>query len=244
MKDDFFACLTREIKDEVMERYVTERRIMEIQIDNLHEMAKGVRATAEETAKRLTRLAYWMLTPQVRGQLIGTLCIPRSSPWRQYLERDFPYEVHSLVVSAFRDRTKLRKIIIKSYDRVYQWMDRYGKAREDLGIECEAVRANVRDFQNNAELQTVLGFLKALDTCGVEKSHFLGGNFTAEELASVEQKLSFKAPAIETLGAPPPLSLPEPHLLEPALARLADTVFDQYRGDARRLMELWGKKGY
>jgi len=244
MKDDFLACLTGEIKNEVMERYVTERRIMELQIDNLHAKAQESRALAVEAGKRLTRLGYWMLTTPMRGQLIAAMHIPHLSPWREYLEKDLPYEVHSVVVSAFKDRTKLRKIIIKSYDRVYQWMGRYSKAREDLETECEAVGTNIKHFQANAELQTVLSFMKALDTCGIEKSHFLGGNFTAQELASVDEKLRFRAPTIETLGAPLPLPLPEPHLMEGTLTRFADTIFDQYRGDARLLMKLWQTKGY
>jgi hypothetical protein len=185
-----------------------------------------------------------MLTDSMRLELIEILHIPPGSPWRPYLLEGLEYDLHSIMVSAFRDRTRLRRIVFKSYERAYGWMDRFRGARENLDAEREAVRANIGEFQNNAELMTILSFLKSLDSCAVEKSHFLGGNFTPEELASVDEKLRFRAPTMEALEPLLPLTLPEPSHMERTLRRLADSVFDQYRGDVKKLMELWKSKGY
>lgn len=244
VNEDFFDCLTREIKDEVMERYVTERRLIELQLEDLEERIECVRAQAKEAATRLKRVAFWMLTDSMRKRLAEALNIPPSSVWRQHLAGGLPYEAHSIAVSAFRDRTKLRQIVIKAYGRAYQWMGRYRKGYEDLANECRAVVSNIMGFQNNSDLITVLTFLKGIDTCAMEKSRFLGGNFTAPELSSIDEKLRFRAPTVESAGLPPPLALPQPHAVEHSLSQFADMVFDQYRGDVVPLMDLWGKRGY
>lgn len=244
MKEDFFTCLTSEIRDEVMERYVTERRVMELQIDEIHERSKVVRRSAAEAAKRLVRLSYWMLTVEMRQRLMRILAIPEASPWREYLEKGNPYDVHSIEVSAFRDRIKLRKIILRSYERMFQRMGRYKDAFENFSAEMEAVKINLNSYRKNFEVSTVLGFLKSLDTCATEKSHFLGGNFTAEELNSVEEKLRFRLPTLEALLIVPPLSLPELHRIEYTLIQLADSIFDHHQNKVKELMQVLGREGY
>ena len=244
VKEDFLACLTRELKDEVMERYVTERRLVELQIETLQEQAHEVQRCALEAMKRLERLGYWMIYPPLRQKLVIVLKIPDHSPWREHLVKGLSYGLHSIALGALRKRTKLREIILKAYDRLYQHMGFYTRAVKDLGAECEAVKTNVQSFENAAELPVVLSFLKGLDGCAMEKSHFLGGNFTAEELASVEQKLRFRAPSLDALDIIAPLSLPEPYRVERALTELADEIFDQHQSEAKRLIALWERKGF
>ena len=243
-KEDFLACLTRELKDEVMERYVTERRLIELQIEALQEQAHEVRRCAREAAKRLERLGYWMIHPPLRQKLFTILKLPDQSPWREHLEKGISYGLRSIALSAFRNRTKLREIILKAYDRLYQYMELYARAVDDLRAECEAVKTNVQGFQNAAELPVVLSFLKGLDRCAAEKSHFLGGNFTAEELVSVEQKLRFRAPSLDSWDIAAPLSLPGVHDIERALIQLADEIFDYHQSEAKRLIALWERKGF
>ncbi len=65
-------------------------------------------------------------------------------------------------------------------------------------------------FSKNFDLLSILGFLKSLDIGDLERKHFLGENFTAEELASVDQKLYIGAIKFEELRVPAPLTLPKP----------------------------------
>lgn len=244
MKDDFLSCLTQEIRDEAIERYLTERRLLELQIEDLQPQVVKVRAYATEVSRRLMRLAFWMIGGDLRECLLRILSIPEDSPWRKYLEGGSAYELHSVQASALRDRVKLRKILIRSYDRAYSWSQRYGKEYIELEAQCAAVNANIQRFQNNAELLTVLSFVKGLDVCGVEKSHFLGGNFTAAELTSVDERLRFHLVSIQNFGVAPPLVLPDLDRAAHPLGDLADRIYEHYCNEVKRLLQAMGRYGY
>lgn len=244
MKEDFFSCLTNEIKDEVTERFVTERRIAELQIESLQERAEDVQSVAGETAKRLMRLSYWMIDSAMRKNLIKLLNVPDGSPWTEFLASGAKYELHSIAVSAFRDKTRLKKLIVKAYERVYEWMGKYGEAYEDLREEREAVQDNIRHFHNNFDLQTVLSFLRSLDTCTVEKTQLLGENYSSQELSSIDGKLRFHVPSLQALGILQPLLLPEPHVVEHSLQEIAEDIYEHCRKDVRFLMQIFRPKGY
>ena len=236
--------MTREIRDEVMERYVAERRLIELQVESLQEQVGAVRGCAAATAERMTRLGFWMVQRDLREDLVRTLNIPADSPWRKYLVEGFSYQLHSVQVSALRDRIKLRKILIKAYQRTCSWMLRYSKAYQNFEAECEAVNTNIRDFQKNFELRDVLSFLKGLDTVAAERAHFLGGNFTAEELCSVDEKLRFHLVTVERFDVPPPLLLPDSDALEDSLADFAERIYVYHQAEIKHLIEALGHRGY
>jgi hypothetical protein len=244
VKNDFFSMLTQEIRDEVMERYVTERRLIELQTESLNEQVVEVRSCAAETAKRMTRLGFWMIQREMREELAKALNVPENSPWSQYLEEGFSYQLHSVQVSALRDRIKLRKILIKAYQRAYSWMLRYTKTYEDFKAECEAVNTNIKSFQKNFDLRNVLSFLKGLDTVATARAHILGGNFTPEELCSVDEKLRFHTLSIDAFDVPPPLPLPEPNSMEDILSEFAGRIYAYHENEIKHLIEILGRKGY
>lgn len=75
--------------------------------------------------------------------------------------------------------------------------------------------------QQNFSLLGLLSFLRSLDTCAREKAHFLGGNFTANELSSVEQKLHIHRISLEPMRIVPLMLLPEPELIRASLKEMA-----------------------
>jgi hypothetical protein len=81
-----------------------------------------------------------------------------------------------------------------------------------------------------------LSFLKSLDTCNIERKHYLGENFTAEELASVDQTLYIGAIKFEELLVPAPLTLPKPEAAEFAMTELANEVYRKYQKSVQRLL--------
>lgn len=244
MKHDFLSALGQEIRDEVMERYVTERRLMELQIESLREQSQEVRNCATELSKRLTRLGFWMRRQETRARLINLLHVPEDSPWLEYLKSGLSYELYSVQVGALRNRIKLRKIIFRSYQKAYGWNDRYVRLYRDLQAECDAVNSNIKDFHRNFDTLTVLNFLKRLDPGVAEKSHFLGGNFSAQELTSIDQRLRFHPVSIGELKVAPPISLPVPDLAQSFLEDLADEVFESHREDVKKLIQTMKSKGY
>ncbi len=237
MEDDLIASLTRQVKEEVLENYLTQRRIIEIQMEELQEQADEVRHLAEQVGKRLTRLGYLMVHPEMLPRLVKLLRIPEPSYWRECLDKPFSRGVRFIKVSAFTSKSKFRKLVLESYRRLLKWMDTYKEAMGELELECRALNINIQDFQNNYDLLTILNFIKSLDVCGLERKHFLGGNFTAEEIMSVEKKLYIHPMDLGRFELPEPLALPSYPLISDPLGKLAEDIYRRYQQRVKRIMK-------
>ena len=236
MEDDLITGLTRQVKEEVIENYLIERRVVELQREDLQSQADELRFRALKTGRRLNRLAYLAVEPEMLKRLVKILQIPQSTYWTQCLEKNFSRGVRFIRVNALTDKAKFRKLFLEAYDRLYRWMDKYQQAYEDLKLECQAVNDNIKSFQNNFDLLTILNFLKSLDTATLERKVYLGENFTSQEMASIDETLYLRPVSFESLGATPPLSLPPREKVEAPLTELAQEIFRKYRTHVKRLL--------
>lgn len=236
MEDDLIASLTHQVKEEVIENYLAERRLLEVQTEELTKLADEARAHAARTGRRLTRLAHLLIQPDMQQKLAQLLQIPPDSFWSNCLQQRFAHGVRFIRVRGLTDRAKFRKLLLESYARLYLRMEEYRKAYESLQAECLAVNNNIKRFQKNFDLLTIINFLKSLDTVTLERKIYLGENFTAQELASIDQKLHINAITFDKLEAPPPLSLPKPERLEQPLTELATSVYKRFQSDVKRIL--------
>jgi hypothetical protein len=237
MDEDLIAGLTHEVKAEVIENYLTERRILEIQIESLREQAKSVQEHAQESGLRLTRLGYLMIHPDMLERLKTLLGNPTHTFWIHHLEKSFARGVRFIRVRAFRDKVKFKKLVLEAYHRLHDWMGKYLKAYQELETECQAVNHNIASFHKNFDLLGMLSFLRGLDTSAVERKHFMGENFTPEEMASVDQKLYIPPIDFKKLEIPAPLILPKEEDIEEKLGQLAGEIYSKYQTEAKWLMQ-------
>ncbi len=236
MEDDLITCLTRQVKEEVLENYLTQRRLIELETEDLEAQAEKVRALAQEVGKRFTRLGYLTMDSELLEHLLGLLEIPRNSYWHECLQKPFARGVRFIKVIALTHKGKFRKLYLESYNRLLTWMGKYRDAFNDLELEVRALNINIQAFQSNFDLLTILNFLKSLDVCGLEHKHFLGSNFTAEEIMSVEKKLYIHPQKIERFQLPTPLNLPPASLVQEDLSKLAEEVFRRHHNQIKRLI--------
>jgi hypothetical protein len=236
MEDDLVSSLTRQVKEEVLENYLTERRLIELQTEDLQERARQVQGLAADTAKRVARLALLAIRAEMHQELIKVLRIPEPSFWSEQLAPKRSKGVRFIRVTALTSKTRFKKLFLESYRRLYQWMEKYQKAYNELKAECQAANTNIKAFRNNFDLLTIINFLKSLDAAGIEKKHFLGENFTAQEMASVDQKLYIHSISFEKLDVPVPLSLPAPKDAEHSLNEFSSAVYEKYESQAKSLI--------
>ena len=64
-----------------------------------------------------------------------------------------------------------------------------------------------------------------MDVGEIVKKHFMGENFTPEELGAVEKSLHFKPVRIEQFNLIQALQLPDPDTVRKELGALANTVY-------------------
>jgi hypothetical protein len=237
MEDDLIASLTRQVKEDVIENYVRERRLVEIQIESAMKLAEETRAGAWVTGRRLNRLGFLMMYPDMKEKLVGILGIPESSYWAGCMEEKFRRSVRFIRVKGFTDKAKFRKLIIESYSRLHTWMSKYRKDFEELSAECRAVNANIAAFQGNFDLLAILSFLRNLDIEGLARKQILGENFTPKEMASLDSALFIRPLSIEKMDVPPPLDLPAKALIEYRLAALANDLFLRHEREVRSVLK-------
>jgi hypothetical protein len=178
-----------------------------------------------------------MIHPEMVKKLFTLLKVPQPSFWNDCSQEQFSRGVRFIRVRALTDRGRFRKLVLEAYLRLYRRMRSYGETYEEMNALCRAVNSNIKHFQGNFDLLTMLSFLKSLDTCTLERKHFLGENFTAEELASVDQTLYIGLIKFEELQIPAPLLLPKPEQVEAPMTELAYEVYRKYQKHVRRLLQ-------
>jgi hypothetical protein len=237
MEDDLICSLTRQVKEEVIENYLTERCIVGFQMEDVEKRGEEARLLAVKTGRRLSRLAFLMISHDMQQRLMHILHVPEGSFWASCIEGKFSRDTRFIRVRALTDKGRFKKLVLEANARLYQWMDHYRKVHEDLVAECRGVNLNIDKFQKNYDLLTILNFLKNLDTSALERKQFLGENFTAQELASIDQKLYLHHVSIEKLNISPPLTLPKREVVDYSLNELAGEIYRKYEGQVRRILE-------
>ncbi|MCU0574404.1 MAG: hypothetical protein MUF52_12200 [Syntrophobacteraceae bacterium] len=236
MEDDLICSLTRQVKEEVIENYLTERCIVGLQIEDIQNQVEALKARASKTGLRLSRLAYLMTHRDMTQRLLDLLKIPADSPWASFAERQFTRGTRLIRVRAFTDKGRFKKLVLEAYQRFHGYMEDYRKTHGELMEECKAVNINIAKFQKNFDLLTILSFLKSMDTQELERKQYLGDNFTADEMASIDQKLYLPPIMLEGLGIHEPLTLPHPGTIGPSMEILASDVFRKYEASVRSLL--------
>ena len=236
MDEDLISSLTCQIREDIIQNYLTERRLIRLQIEEITKQAEETGTRARRTGRRLNRLVHLMIHPEMVKKLHTLLSVPQPSFWHDCSRDSFARGVRFIRVRALTDRGRFRKLVSEAYHRLFRRMERYREAYAELSGQCRAVNLNIKHFQQNFDVLGMLSFLRGLDTGALERKHFLGENFTPEELASVDQTLYIRAINFEDLQVPAPLPLPSPEAVDFAMAELANEVYQKYQKHVQRLL--------
>ncbi len=236
MEDDLVTSLTRQVKEEVIENYLLERRLIELQIENLNRQADETRRQASMVGRRLARLSFLMIDTDMQSRLKEILVMGTGYFWVACLNVKFKRHVRLIRVRALTQKGKFRKLVLESYARLYYRMTKYKRQYEDLACERLAVNSNIDSFHKNFDLLSILNFIRNLDTQEIERKKILGDNFTAKEIAELDKNLYISPVSMEKLDAPPPLDLPEAGSIREELCRLADEISQRYVKELKETM--------
>jgi DNA-binding ferritin-like protein (Dps family) len=236
MEEDLVLSLTRQVKEEVVENYLLERRLIELQVEHLNTQAAEIRRQASITGMRLARLSALMIAPDMRCQLLEMLGVGACGFWVACLDEKFKDSVRLIPAKALTHKAKFRKVLLESYSRLCHRMKQYREQYEEIQKELSAVNCNIDSFQRNYDLLSILNFLRSLDVQGIERKKILGDNFTAQEMASLDKNLYISCIPMEKLDVPPPLDLPESDLIRRDLCDLAEEIFKRYHQEVKKIL--------
>ena len=236
MEDDLISSLTRQVREDVIENYLQERNLVCLQIESLQWLAGKVRASAQNAGRCLQRLAYLTIHPEMTERLARTLGIPPGSYWSGCLECSLPDDLRLICTRGITQKSRFRKLVLEAHRRLVAGMEKYRLAHAELEAELQGVNLNIKTFQKNFDVLGILSFLRNLDTLTVEKKQIMGENFTAEEIASLDQRLFIRPMRFDELNVPPPVPLPGPGLCERRLTELADEIYRKHPAEVRMIL--------
>lgn len=235
MEDDFISGLTRQVKEEVIENYIRERRLLELQIEQLQKQAEQTRGQAERAAGPLARLGFLMVGPGMVAKLKEILKLANDDFWAARLT-GMPPGTCSFQTRGFTRKGRFRKLVVLSYRDLTAEMNAYRKLHEDLAGECAAVNMNICTFHRNFDLLAILNFFRTLDVQSLERKNILGENFTAREMAELDRNLYIRPMIFEKLGIPSPIRLPALRDVEQQFLELANEVYKRYGTEVERML--------
>jgi hypothetical protein len=209
---------------------------MEGQIDYVKELAEHTAQLQEQLYKRFARMYDLLHEPMFLNEFVRVLKVEDAPFVDRFVKApEYPKGVRFIKVHGLTDRGRFRKLLLESYRRLLVWNDQYKEAYEDLEQECRAVNENLKKFEKDHDLLTILNFLRDMDVERIQRKHFLGDNFTPKEMGSIETSLRFKPIRMEQFKLIPPPSLPKLNAIERQLNALADSVYGQ-RGDRVKML--------
>ncbi len=238
MQDDFLSAMTQEVKEEVINNYLYERRLIEEQINYVKELAEQAIQVQGMLYRRFARIYDLLSEPEFIKKFAVKLGL-KEIPFKKRMAADKKYrkDVRFIKIRGLTDRSKFKKLFLESYNRLYNWNNQYVEACNEVIEECEATNRNLKKFEDNHDLLTILNFLKNIDVEEITKKHFMGDNFAPEEIASIEKTLRFKPVRIEQFNLLPPPSLPELNDVNDQMTSLANSVYDLYRNKMKDIIK-------
>jgi len=233
MQEDLVVALTRAVKEEVVENYLFNRRVIEEELAEFNERLARVKRYRALVGKRFLRIFGLLVAPPYIKEFIRLIQLERIRPFEFFGGDLNMKQVRLIGTSGFTFHSRYRRLLLEAYERLLHWVQTYNDAYEDLQQECGAVNQNVNWFRREFDLLSIIHFLKSLDIAELERKQFLGGNFSAYELASVESKMVFHPIQWDSLQLPKPLDLPPMKTIKKPLQNLADQVFHAHQGKLR-----------
>jgi len=237
MEDDLIISLTRQVKEEVVENYLLERRLIDLQMEHLKSRSLEVRRQARIAGLRLARLSILAVSPGMQSRLWEILGIKTNSFWTYCMNVEFKGKVRFIRARALTRKARFRKVLLESYSRFYSWTNQYKTLYEDLAKECLAVNRNIDSFHKNFDLLSILNFIRNLDMHVLDKKKILGDNFTAKEMAELDKSLYISQISMEKLDLPAPLDLPECDSIRGKILNLADEIFLRHPEEVKTILQ-------
>ena len=237
MEEDFLSSLTHQVKEEVVERYLSQRLLVEEQITMVNEDAAAVAVQEKGLRKRIYRLYELLEEEQYIEPFRKLAGLEDSALSPEALGIESMKGVRFIRVRSLTFGGKYRKLVLEAYSRMKKWAGDYAETYRELELLCKAVNKNIESFTKEFDLMGLIGFLKSLDLAELKKERFLGGNFTAKELSQIDKTLRFKKIKFNDFGL---LNPPKPPRLESVrreLLALTDRVCDERRCELEDIVQ-------
>jgi hypothetical protein len=242
--DDFLEALQQSVKREVIENYLHERRLLEVQIEEIEQLAAGLAALEHQLSLRYRRFYIILLDDCYIEDFLRIIGLKRG-PYRDQpasAQKKFRFRaLRFLRTWGLTGRSRYVRLLRRAYERLWEWNRKYTEQYLDLHLETEAVNHNIARFRAGYDVLAILAFFRSLDVHQIQAARFLGGNFRPDEVSSIEKRMNFANISLAKYNFEPPAELPPPAEVEDRLRGLAEGIH-RAEPDACRAIVIPGKK--
>jgi hypothetical protein len=155
VQDDIIAALTQEVKEEVVENYFHERRLIEEQINYVNELAEQTAELERKCARRFGRIYNSLIEPEFVDEFRQTVGL-KDAPFEERLDKDSHDRKHlgQVRVRGLTQRAKFKRLLLESYRRLYTWTSQYKEAWSRIAGFIRGrvnIKRPMRIFRGNAK---------------------------------------------------------------------------------------------
>lgn len=217
--DSYIQALNQTVKQEIVQNYFRERRIIEEEILLVTEAVSALLGGLYTWEKHRARLGRALGDGDIRERFFAAAGIVPPRP--ESVAKAAP----AVGITPIRGLTRTARYtsLIRGLYRVL--------TEEAAELEDERQRAlkltrevnrDIRAFEANHDLMMLEGYLRTLSPETLKKRRILGVNFTAKEKAISAQALSFKPLKPRDMGLEDPL--PKPRPVSQVMAQVGDLL--------------------
>lgn len=228
--NDLIAGMQQAVKQEVVELYLRERRIIEEEINMVNEAVSALSDSLSAWELQRKRLLAALLTPETSARFAALALMEPSG-------RRLPTPgAHAAPLGVTRC-SRYRRLIDRLYSELWRGAVELSHARERTLRLVREVNGDIKKFELNHDLMGISSFLRSMDPMELTRRKVLGVNFTAEEYSQANQQISFRPLDEKHLGLP--LALPTPKPPEEVLPAARDLLDQACRQNPHKVDLLW-----
>ncbi len=235
-EDDLVTALQQAVKQEIIENYVRERRIVEEEIALLCETASALQGGLAAWEGRKLHLARALLTPEAARRFfdLAGLGEPPAPPPQ-------PGPALCRLPRGWTRPGRYTGLVRHLYTRIWRQAGELAAEREKVLALRQEINDDILSFERNHDMLTITGFLRSLDPAEIQRRRILGVNFSPQETAISAASLSFQTVSLERLGLHPDLGreLARPRPPAEVLAGARELLRELCRSNPCEVDALW-----
>lgn len=192
--DDFIDALNYQVKEEIINNYFRERLILEEEIAEYDEVIAEYRKLEGEVRDLRDQLACLLVNQKNFREffsLLGFSKPPLNRLGHGNLADRAPSCPIGLTPRGFTKKGRYVKMTLDTYG-MFSAKATVGKEKtEAIFALANEINNDIKKFNLNFDLMSIISFLKSLDTDMRMKKKIMGDNFSVAEIGSLEISMTF-----------------------------------------------------
>lgn len=192
--DDLISALNQAVKQEIIENYLRERRIVEEETSILLEACSAFQGGVCAWEQNKVRLGRALLTPEGVGRFFALAGLSITPDVLAPGPIEFP------PLRGLTRCGRYRRLVGRIYRDLWASHEALVKERLEVLALRDEVNQDILGFERNYDLLGLQSYLRSLNPAELQRRRLLGVNFTPGETAEAAAALSFHPLSAQRLG--------------------------------------------